>query len=107
MPAENERSCPEKVGILPGPREQAAFVRGVDANGYGDLHDPMTFPLAFVLFPKKTRSKNTWSGGIDPERTGPAPRFELCWPVALAILGVIGLLSLLLWRIRLFPGYVP
>ena len=38
---------------------------------------------------------------------GQAPRFEPRWPVALAILGVIGLLTLLPGRIRLFPGYSP
>ena len=38
---------------------------------------------------------------------GQAPRFEPRWPVALAILGVIGLLTLLPGRVRLFPGYAP
>jgi uncharacterized membrane protein len=38
---------------------------------------------------------------------GRASRFEPRWPVALAILAVIGLLTLLPGRVRLFPGYTP
>ena len=97
------------MGISPGPsREQAAVVRWVDANEDGDLHGPMRFPFAFVLFPKKRQYPRTHGiSALTLKEPGPAPSVEPRWPVALAILGVIGLLSLLPGRIRLFPGYVP